>query len=109
MAQADGEVKWYDREFLLVVDGASDDLLTRLAFQGEAHAKVNVTEAGAVDTGFMRSAIYGIGPDANHRTLAEVGALAAADRSLVADRTCSVAGCRGQYGLIIAADGDLIW
>lgn len=82
MAQAEGEVRWREKEFLLVVDGASDDLLTRLAFQGEAHAKVNVTEAGAVDTGFMRNAIYGLGPRANHRTIAEVEASAAAGRLL---------------------------
>ena len=57
------EVNWYANDVLLVVDEATDDLLTRLAFQGEGYAKIDAP----VDTGFMRNAIYGFGPSGSHR------------------------------------------
>lgn len=60
---ANSKVNWYADDVLLVVDQATDDLLTRLAFQGEGYAKVNAP----VDTGFMRNAIYGLGPGGSHR------------------------------------------
>ena len=79
---ANGEVHWRGKELELVVDGASDELLTKLAFQAEAHAKVNITDVGAVDTGFMRNAVYGLGPNGSHRGVAEVEAALAADRPM---------------------------
>jgi len=60
---ADSQVNWYENDVLLVVDEAKDELLTRLAFQGEGYAKRDAP----VDTGFMRNAIYGFGPSGSHR------------------------------------------
>ena len=59
----DSKVNWYEKDVLLVVDEATDELLTRLAFQGEGYAKVGAP----VDTGFMRNAIYGVGPNGLQR------------------------------------------
>ena len=63
----DSQVNWYAADVLLVVDEATDDLLTRLAFQGEGYAKVGAP----VDTGFMRNAIYGLGPGGSQRAEAQ--------------------------------------
>lgn len=78
-----GNVNWYENDLLLVVENATDELLTQLAFQGEAHAKVNAPSAKpGFDTGFMRNAIYGIGPMGSHREQARAEATAVADRPM---------------------------
>lgn len=51
-----GRVNWHEEDALLVIDGATDEMLTKLAFLVEGYAKVNAR----VDTGFMRNAIYTI-------------------------------------------------
>ena len=73
-----GKVNWYADDVQLVVDGATDELVTELAFYVEGEAKVGAS----VDTGFMRNAIYSITPLANRRAQAQARALASADRSL---------------------------
>ena len=73
-----GKVNWYADDVLLIVDNATDELVTKLAFYVEGEAKTGAT----VDTGFMRNAIYSITPLANRRAQAQAGALAAADRHL---------------------------
>jgi hypothetical protein len=73
-----GKVNWYGKNLLLLVDGASDEILTQAAFVVEAEAKV----ASPVDTGFMRNAIYAITPLANQRAQAEAEATTAAARPL---------------------------
>ena len=71
-------VKWYGRRVLLAVADATDEIVSELAFFVEGRAK---TEA-PVDTGFMRNAIYAITPQENRRRIAEIAALAAAERPL---------------------------
>jgi len=53
------KVNWYDKNVLMVMEDAMDDILTSVAFQVEGHAKVDAP----VDTGFMRNAIYTIEAD----------------------------------------------
>jgi len=72
------KVNWYEKDMLLVVDKATDEILTKLAFQVEGEAKVRAP----VDTGFMRNAIYALTPLANNRRRAEAEAGAAAERDL---------------------------
>jgi len=72
------KVDWYTDDVLLIVDNATDELLTELAFYVEGEAKVGAT----VDTGFMRNAIYAVTPLAKQRAQAEVEAKAVADRPL---------------------------
>ena len=55
-----GTVDWYEEDLLATIEGATDELLTRLAFQVEGEIKVAITFAPAVDTGFMRNAVYTI-------------------------------------------------
>ena len=60
---ARGKVDWYGKELVMLVRDASDEILTQAAFQAEGVAKPNAP----VDTGFMRNAIYGVGPTGSHR------------------------------------------
>jgi len=73
-------VNWYDDEVMLVVQGASDELLTAIALQVEGSAKIKITDNGQVDTGFMRNAVYAIAPDRNNRPKARMEAHAVAKR-----------------------------
>ena len=75
---SNGKVDWYSNDVLLRVEGATDELLTQLAFYVEGEAKVSAP----VDTGFMRNAIYAMAPDQNHRSTAEAESAAVADREL---------------------------
>ena len=75
---SNGKVNWYANDVLLRVEGATDELLTQLAFYVEGEAKVSAP----VDTGFMRNAIYAMAPDQNHRSTAEAESAAVADREL---------------------------
>lgn len=52
------EVDWFADDVLLVVEGATDEFVSRIAFQVEVEAKVGAP----VDTGFMRNAIYSVTP-----------------------------------------------
>ena len=69
-----GKVDWYGEDMLVAIDGASDEILTQAAFYAEAQAKIREP----VDTGFMRAATYGIGPNGSQRN--EAGAQATANR-----------------------------
>ena len=55
-----GTVDWYEEDVLAVIEGATDEILDQLAFQVEGEIKVAITFAPAVDTGFMRNAVYSI-------------------------------------------------
>lgn len=56
----DGKVDWYEQDVLAVVRGATDALLTALAFVTEGEVKIGITFAPALDTGFMRNTVYTI-------------------------------------------------
>ena len=59
-------VKWYGDEILLKLrEKATPEMIAKAAFLIEAQAKVNVTNNGQVDTGFMRSSIYANTPLGN--------------------------------------------
>jgi len=55
-------VNWYKQRALLEIEDATDDLLLALALRGEGKAKINITDNDQIDTGFMRNAIYAVGP-----------------------------------------------
>ncbi|NIS82588.1 MAG: hypothetical protein GTO14_20850 [Anaerolineales bacterium] len=76
-----GKVDWYANDVLLRVEGATDELLTQLAFYVESETKIRMN----VDTGFMRNAVYAITPLANRRTQAQGEAQAVADRTMAPD------------------------
>lgn len=73
------KVDWYGKDLVLLIENAGDELLTQAAFQAEALAKSGDVP---VDTGFMRNAIYGTGPNGSHRDAAAAQALSAANREL---------------------------
>ena len=75
---SDAQVNWYEEDVKLAVDKATDELLTELAFYVEGEAKTGAT----VDTGFMRNAIYAIGPLTSHRAQAVAEAKSRADRDV---------------------------
>ena len=79
MAAVDTKLNWYGKEVSLLLENASEELLTAAAFQGEALIKTDVDLP--VDTGFMRNAVYAIGTE-SHRDKAVADALAVANREL---------------------------
>lgn len=79
MASTNAKVNWYGKDVMLILDGASAELLSAAAMQGVAFIKTDANLP--VDTGFMRNAVYGIGTE-SHRTHAEAEARAVADREL---------------------------
>ena len=59
MANVNGvDVNWYDNDVRGIIQNASALIIKQAAFSIEAQAKINVTENGQVDTGFMRNSIY---------------------------------------------------
>jgi hypothetical protein len=78
----DAQVNWYEDDVILVVDQATDDFVSRIAFHVEGEAKVGAP----VDTGFMWNAIYAITPAGSNRGRAVASARgAAADRDLASE------------------------
>jgi len=73
-----GKVDWYGKDVMLLVQGASDELLAELAFNTEGVAKTGAP----VDTGFMRNAMYSITPQGNGRAAAAATAGAVAERDM---------------------------
>jgi len=73
-----GKVDWYAEDVVLVVEDATGELVSELAFYVEGEGKVGAP----VDTGFMRNAIYAITPQGSRRARAAAEARAAADRPL---------------------------
>ena len=58
---AKSNVNWYGETVKAQVKRDGKKALLAVAFQVEGQAKVNVTENGQVDTGFMRNSIYTTG------------------------------------------------
>lgn len=63
---SESKVNWYEDKVMARVEGASKEMLTRLAFQGESHAKANIQANNQIDTGFMLNSVYGKGPMGSH-------------------------------------------
>ena len=59
---AESKVNWYQDRVILSVDKATDEMLTKLAFQIEGQAKVNIRDNGQIDTGFMVNSVYAVPP-----------------------------------------------
>jgi hypothetical protein len=59
---ANAGVNWYGKEFMLQIEAATAEMLDKAAFLVEANAKVNITNNGQVDTGFMRQSVYAVSP-----------------------------------------------
>lgn len=64
-------VNWYERDVILRVAEATEEMLRAVAFQVEGQTKINIEENGQVDTGFMRSSVYvsGLGVSSYGETL----------------------------------------
>jgi hypothetical protein len=73
-----GKVDWYADDVVLVVEDATDELVSELAFYVEGEAKTGAP----VDTGFMRNAIYALTPQGSRRARAAAEATSAAERDL---------------------------
>lgn len=72
------DVRWYGEAVEKLVLDASDEILTKLAFQAEGEYKPRA----AVDTGFMRNSAYVISPLGTRRMQAEAEAKMVADRDM---------------------------
>lgn len=59
-------VDWYGDRILLQIGDASAEMLTKAAFLIEGQAKINITNNGQVDTGFMRNSVYANAPNGEH-------------------------------------------
>jgi hypothetical protein len=57
------EVRWDKERVTALFVGASMKVLSELAFIGEGKVKINITDNGQVDTGFMRSSAYAVTPE----------------------------------------------
>lgn len=53
-------INWYDNRVKLEIANATARMIDAIAFQIEGTAKVNITNNGQVDTGFMRNSVYAI-------------------------------------------------
>lgn len=51
-------INWYIEDVRLAVANATSEMLRAVALQVEGQTKINITENGQVDTGFMRSSTY---------------------------------------------------
>ena len=56
-------VNWNDAEARRMAQREARRELVRIGFAIEGQAKVNVTDNGQVDTGFLRSSLYTVGAD----------------------------------------------
>lgn len=56
-------VNWYGETVKAQVRRGNKKLLLAVAFQIEGQAKVNITNNGQVDTGFMRNSVYTTGAE----------------------------------------------
>lgn len=65
------QVNWYERDVMLVINEATEEMLRAVALQVEGQSKINIEENGQVDTGFMRSSVYvsGLGLSSYDETL----------------------------------------
>ena len=61
-AAQDWALTLYTDHVLLLLDEANEDLLKRLALQGEGYVKVNIQANGQIDTGFMLNSTHAIYP-----------------------------------------------
>lgn len=59
-------VVWYGDRMRHEIQADLDRALTACALQIEAQAKVNITDNGQIDTGFLRSSGYTIAPGENN-------------------------------------------
>ena len=59
---AESKVNWYQDRVILSVEGASREMLAKLAFAVEGQAKVNIRDNGQIDTGFMVNSVYAVPP-----------------------------------------------
>jgi len=71
---ADAKVNWYKEDVLLVLDGATDEILSALAQQIKGQARINIRDNGQVDTGFMMGTVYVIAPDKDDYQESSTGA-----------------------------------
>lgn len=58
----DAQVRWYEQDAILYFGEKERKLLSKLALQCEAFAKINIQQNGQIDTGFMLNSTYAITP-----------------------------------------------
>jgi hypothetical protein len=97
---------WYGDEARLAIDDASDETLQRAAFLIEGLTKVNIREAGLIDTGFMINSVYAIGPGLSSYSQARGDATAAnpdaemaPEPDLTANNAVAAAGVGASYAI----------
>lgn len=61
-AVANSDVRWYGKDVLLKIQGATAEGLAAIGFAVEAQAKVNVERNDQIDTGFLLNSIYTVTP-----------------------------------------------
>lgn len=67
------EIRWYGAEVQAKVGRALAEMLTEAAFLIEGQAKINITQNGQVDTGFMRNSVYARAPEGESGPEAHAG------------------------------------
>jgi hypothetical protein len=74
-------IEWHGDAARAEIRADIDRALTAIAIQIEAQAKVNITDNGQVDTGFLRSSGYVIGPGVNSFTDIPAGGTFTSEKS----------------------------
>lgn len=57
-----GRVDWFERDVRVQLANAVQAMVDEAAFLIEGQTKVNITNNGQVDTGFMRNSVYAVTP-----------------------------------------------
>lgn len=60
---AKAKVDWYANDVIMLVDGATDEFLAKLAFQIQGQARINIQTNKQIDTGFMLNSVYVVTPE----------------------------------------------
>lgn len=58
-------VRWYGDQVEAQLRQAMDAMVDKAAFLVEGQTKINITDNGQVDTGFMRNSVYAVTPKTN--------------------------------------------
>lgn len=97
-------VKWYDHEVRVKLDQAIAEMVDKAAFLVEGQTKINITDNGQVDTGFMRNSVYAVTPKSDTYGQAHSAASGAASEKNMAPkadppRDGAVVGVGAEYAI----------
>lgn len=102
------KVNWYSQRVKVQIDKqVTKPVLDALAFQIEAQTKVNITDNGQVDTGFMRNSTYVVTPLRNtHGQTAESGTYPSPKTGQSVQRNAVAAASPPEGGAIVAVAAE---